>query len=344
MTKRVRRLRGVDTPALSAAVAPMPPLLRMLRGIATLARLAAAEPVTPLVRPLRGVAALALLAAVASAAPVGALRGRFAPPFLASLAPAAFVQEKAVESTVGLPARVEQVVLPAPELQAAPVDPKSPVLLRVTGTWPHGTDFRYDLEFQGFEPGEYDLARWLVRKDGGELQALPAIPVVVRAVLPAERMKPNPRTEGTGVALGGYRVLAIVVGVAWVAGVVVLLLWIRPRRTASTAVLARPRTLAERLRPLVERARANKLSRTERAELELVLYRYWKRRLGLEDTDPARALAELRSHAEAGPLLRALEDWLHRPDPEREVDVGRLLAPYQAVDDRAFDPARRGED
>ncbi|MBI5362803.1 MAG: hypothetical protein HZA53_06465 [Planctomycetes bacterium] len=258
------------------------------------------------------------------------------------LAPLAFAAQKAVESTVGMPARVEQVVLPAPELEAAPVDPNSPVLLRVTGTWAHGTDFRYDLEYQGFEPGQYDLARWLVRKDGGERQALPAIPVAVRALLPAETMTPHPRAPGDDLNVGGYRVLMIIVGVAWLLGLVLLLRWIRPPRPVATAAVARPRTLAERLRPLVRRALANELSRTERAQLELALVRVWKKKLGMEERDPAQALAALREHAEAGALLRALEDWLHRPEPPAHVDLEALLAPYQDLPAEAFEHQEAG--
>ncbi len=43
-------------------------------------------------------------------------------------------------------------------------------------------------------------------------------------------------------------------------------------------------------------------------------------------------MAMLREHEEAGPLLRRLEDWLHRPAGSAEpVDVAALLAPYQAI-------------
>jgi len=40
-------------------------------------------------------------------------------------------------------------------------------------------------------------------------------------------------------------------------------------------------------------------------------------------------LVDLREHPDAGPLLRGLEDWLHRPEPRESVDVGALLAPYR---------------
>jgi hypothetical protein len=37
----------------------------------------------------------------------------------------------------------------------------------------------------------------------------------------------------------------------------------------------------------------------------------------------------LRQHAEAGPLLQSLEDWLHRPEPAADVDIAALLVPYR---------------
>jgi hypothetical protein len=264
--------------------------------------------------------------------------------FLAGLAAVAALAagpaEDRREATVGMSARIEQIVLPGPELQAKPVDPADPVLVRVLASWPHGTDFRYDLEYQGFEPGEHDLSAWLVRKDGSAAEGLPPIRVTIRSVLPEGRVTPHARGEGGGLSLGGYRTLGIVAGIAWIAGLVVLVRWIRPRRRTAAPAATRPRTLAERLRPLVERAMRNELSRAERAELELALLQHWKRRLGLGGMDPARALAELRAHPEAGALLAALEDWLHRPEPPRDVDLHALLAPYRHV--AAEEPVRAG--
>ena len=56
---------------------------------------------------------------------------------------------------------------------------------------------------------------------------------------------------------------------------------------------------------------------------------YWRRRLGLAEEKIGRAIIELRGHDEAGPLLRQLELWLHRPGPADDVDVARLLEPYR---------------
>jgi hypothetical protein len=41
----------------------------------------------------------------------------------------------------------------------------------------------------------------------------------------------------------------------------------------------------------------------------------------------------LREHAEAGPLVRQLEAWLHRPEPASDSEIQKLLAPYQHVRD-----------
>ena len=39
----------------------------------------------------------------------------------------------------------------------------------------------------------------------------------------------------------------------------------------------------------------------------------------------------MRNHGDAGRLLRALEDWLHRKPGTVEVDVDDLLEPYAGV-------------
>ena len=67
-------------------------------------------------------------------------------------------------STVGLPVEVEQLVLPGTELEPAPWDDKSPIVIRVEAVYPHGTSLRYDLMYQGLEPGEHDLRKYLAAK------------------------------------------------------------------------------------------------------------------------------------------------------------------------------------
>ena len=53
-----------------------------------------------------------------------------------------------------------------------------------------------------------------------------------------------------------------------------------------------------------------------------------------------QAIAVLKGHEEAGPLIRKLEDWLHRPPGDRlaePVDVAELLRPYRDLPSEALE-------
>ena len=234
--------------------------------------------------------------------------------------------------TVGRTGELRDLVLPGGELEVLPGDSLTPLVVRITAVRPHGDRFRYDVEYWAREPGTYDLRDYLRRADGTALDegpdAVPEIPLEVRSLLPAGRVLPNEPPPSTGRGFGGYTRLLVAAGVAWVAGLVWILLAGR-RRAAVAAEVARPRTLAEVLRPLVERARAGTLSTSERSRLELGLVALWRRRLGLEGERPDAVVARLRAHPEAGPLLERLEAWLHRPEAGDAVDVEALLAPYR---------------
>ena len=245
--------------------------------------------------------------------------------------------QNARESTVGIPARITDIVLPGSELEVLPQTAKTAVVLRITRVAPHGSEFRYDLEWAGLDPGEHDLRAFLRRKDGTDMSGLPAVPVTVRSVLPPGQIVPHHPPAGDVPGFGGYRAWWIVGGILWTIGLVWILLGFRKQRQRDAAVEAPPRTLAERLRPLVERALDGRLSRTERAQLELGLVSYWRRKLGLDDRQPAEAHVILREHAQAGPLLNQLDAWLHKPGPHADVDVGALLAPYKNLPPDAID-------
>jgi plasmid stabilization system protein ParE len=243
------------------------------------------------------------------------------------------------ETSIGISGRILQLVLPAPELEAVPLAPQSAIVLRVLGTWPHGTDFRYDLEYYGLEAGRYDLAKYLAHKDGTPVANLPEIPVTIVSLLADGQVQPNTLEPTALPHLGGYQKTLIGLGVVWVLGLAAIL-FLGRRRAQAVRERARPRTLAEELRPLVEDALAGRLSRSDRARLELRLVEYWRRKLALTDREPQVLLVELRAHPQAGALLRSLEDWLHRPDPPAAVDLAQLLAPYEKVDMAELEAAR----
>jgi hypothetical protein len=236
-------------------------------------------------------------------------------------------------TTVGMSGRIDQLVLPGTELEVAPTtDVKAPVLLRIVRVFKHGNAYRYDLEYQGLEPGSFDLKKYLRRKDGSSAADLPAIPIKVTGSLPPGQVKPHELEIRPTPYLGGYWFIQIGVIVLWVTGLaVIIFLGFFCRQKPRLALEDKPLSLADKLRPLVEGAMAGKLSPPELACLERTLLAYWRKRLHLEQTEPAEAIALLRSHAEAGPLLEQLEVWLHKAEPDREVNPALLLAPYHEL-------------
>jgi hypothetical protein len=242
--------------------------------------------------------------------------------------------EQRSRSTVGMPARIEQVVLPGPELEARPIeDRRAPLVLRIVATYPHGTAFRYDVIYYGLEPGRYDLRDYLRRKDGSPTKDVPPLPVMVEPVLPAGQIEPHRPPLERSPSLGGYRALMIAGGVAWAVVLLALALSGRRKRSMAGSDATRLPSMADRLRPLVDAAMAGTLGEGQKAELERLLIGYWRKRLGLERAEPSRVMAVLRDHEDAGPLLRRLEDWLHRPPGEAAgpADVAALLEPYRSI-------------
>ncbi|WP_435015410.1 hypothetical protein TA3x_002948 [Tundrisphaera sp. TA3] len=260
---------------------------------------------------------------------------RFAFGLLVSLAWACPAPGSAAPS-VGMPARIDQIVLPGTELEARPIeDRRAKVVVRVVDVYPHGTAFRYNLLYYGLEPGDYDLRDALRRKDGGSTADLPPIPVKVVAILPPGQIEPHPLTPTPTAFPGLYRPLMFLAAAAWVAGLLAILLVGRKRRRVEDdrpgAVAP---SLADRLRPLVESAMAGTLAEGQHAELERMLIDHWRRRLGLEALPPAAAIAAIRSDPTAGALLNRLEAWLHMPPGSAgPVDVAALLAPYRNIPD-----------
>jgi len=242
--------------------------------------------------------------------------------------------------TVGMEGRLE-VLLPGTLLEARPVEHKARLVLRVAETRPRGNELWYDLRYIGFEPGSYDLRTNLVRLDGSTVTNLPALVVNVAPLLPEKHdgILVEQASSPLG-RLGGYRNLMIAAGVVW-ALLLIPILWRHRKKQAPAALPPSEPTLADRLRPLVEQAAAGRLSGDGQAQLERMLLHYWRDKLNLQSLGMAEALQQLRAHAEAGELLRALEGWLHRPPGTTQVDVGRILEPYRTLPKPAMATAER---
>ena len=241
---------------------------------------------------------------------------------------------------VGIPATIENLILPGTELEIKPLDDRrAKVVARITNAQKHGTAHRYDLTYYALEAGTFDLRDLLQRKDGSQLGELPPIIVNVESSMPAGQILPSDPTPQRVPFLGGYSWALWIAGAIWLAVFLAILLVGRQKPLMAEIVTDGGPTLADRLRPLIERGLAGQLSLEERAELERSLIAFWTRRLKLESLRPADRFARLRSDADAGPLLRQLESWLHEPGPRSDPNMAELLRPYRNLPADALDDA-----
>lgn len=233
---------------------------------------------------------------------------------------------------IGMNATIEEIILPGSELQVKPIQDDQPIVLRITKAFRHGSSFRYHLVYYGLEPGSYDLSEYLQRKDGSAVGELPAIDVKIHGVLPPGQVKPNALSASKSPMIGGYRLLLGLGAVVWLIGLFLLLRAnAKPASDRQGRFDQQPATLADRLRPLVESAANGSLDDTQRADLERLLFVYWRKKLGVQDLPPAAAMAALKADPEAGKLMRQLEIWLHHPAPDPSIDLAALLEPYRSI-------------
>jgi hypothetical protein len=254
-------------------------------------------------------------------------------------------EDLATTTTVGVPATIEDQVLPGPELEVKPLEDRdAPFVLRIVATYPHGESHRYTFEYYALEPGSYNLADYLQPKDAQPGVELPPLQVNVQASLPPGQIEPHALKPSSLPSVGGYRIWLTVGVLAWVVGAYVLLFVGRkPDPEVEAVANARPQSLADRLRPTIEAAIAGKVSHAELAELERGLFGYWRTRLGLNALPTNEALREVMKHSEGGQLLRQLEIWLHDPSRTEQVDVGSLLEPYRNLPSDALQPMHQAE-
>ncbi len=250
------------------------------------------------------------------------------------------VDEAKAKSPVGVSTKLEQIVLPGSELQVKPMDDrKIPIILRIVATWQHGDSMRYDFEFIGLEPGDFDLKDYLFRADGSDADDLPAIPIHVTSILPEGQVQPNP-LDTNWPAIKRYKPLAMLAAIAWLGGLIALILW-RRNSVKAVAAQAKPRTFAEMLEPRLKAAMEGELNTSQLAELERFVVEFWRRRLRMSEVPVNQVILKLRNHDEAGPLLKQLEKWIHAPAGGQRSELGgqrsegselaRLLEPYRTI-------------
>lgn len=241
-----------------------------------------------------------------------------------------------------------QVTLDRADYQPKPVDDRTPLILRIDKADP-ASDGKttYDFHYIGFEPGSYPLKDYLIHPDGSTAEEIGGVMVDVRSILPQDHNGAlNPHVPRPFPRIGGYRMLLGGFALVWVLGLAGFI-WLGRRKipVAVAAVMVPEPSYAERLRPLVEAAAAGALDANGQAELERLMIGYWRDKLALPDQRMAAMLAALKADPRAGALLRAIENWLHRPGGASADEITALLEPYRHADAGPSNPTQtRGRD
>jgi hypothetical protein len=232
---------------------------------------------------------------------------------------------------VGYPGKLEEVSLPGSLLQSKNIETRDQALIvRVTDSFEIADGFRYNFQYHGLEPGDYNLTEYLERADGSDVGELPEVKVTIVPILPPGQIEPNKLVYESSFFRDYYLPILVAVGALWLAGLWLILFWGRGKYRRPNADRHQV-TVAQRIRPLIEKAVEGELESAERGELERTLVAFWQKKLRLENAPPAEMMARLRKHPKAGELFRELENWLHRPEPVGETDIAQLMKPYQTM-------------
>ncbi|MCA9298841.1 MAG: hypothetical protein KDA28_07230, partial [Phycisphaerales bacterium] len=256
---------------------------------------------------------------------------------------------RVVSALGAMPLEVDRGLESSVELRFGPTlreregpDRTSPVRVRVSPTGEPGVQ---RVSFIGIVAGAFDLRDFLAREDGAALTDLPPMPIEVVSRLPEAHGLDLFEGEGRWGGDAGwswrrhYRLFMLTGVVLWLAfPLVVFARWFvnRPRPDREQEAVAPPPTTTERLVAAIRDASGRSLSVRERAALELLLIRALSEHHGLvmvPSIDHASTLEILRRDTRTGPVVRAVERWLHASGDEadRAARASRALVLLEAV-------------
>ena len=222
----------------------------------------------------------------------------------------------------------ETLVLDQKTYTAAELTPNTPLLVRITGVESiAGGSFSYHLSYTGLETGVFNLTDFLVKPNGERLREPVATVTIGSAIPPNARyaaVYTDPPFQSRAVP---YRLILLLGTLLW-AGCGVFLFWPPKKQVTTNPNVAEPpqhtqddeadsegpQTLADLLRPLVEKAANKSISLAEKGRLEQILFEHWGKELELDHLDSLEQLRRIMEHPEAGSLLRTIERWLYQPD------------------------------
>ncbi|MDQ8189937.1 hypothetical protein [Roseibacillus persicicus] len=252
--------------------------------------------------------------------------------FLAFLFATTYLLGETPTQRVGLPLLLEDLYLKGPLLEPVPrTTRESPLMLRMVEVKPAQDGFRYTIEVQGLDAGDYNLGEFLREAQSESGHSSHQVPITITTALPPGLPRPAELQPKPLPRVGGYRALLWVLGLVWVSGLVWVLFAGR-KNANSTATITPEPTLAERLEPLLKKASQEELNTDEQARLERLVLGHWREKVPeVAKLSPSESLAHLRKHPEASPLLLQLERWLHSRDSVvSDEEIQELLTPYRS--------------
>ena len=223
-----------------------------------------------------------------------------------------------------VPLGVEEAVViryPGPRLVARPYRRGASINLRITGETEVDEVRVYDVRYVVNLPGEFALTDYLTSADGRPLDDLPTFTVRGLTSLTKDLETRLQEIEDVGIHIWHwyYETLAGL-GVFWVLWLMALIFLGRSRRpTACKAACPEP-SVAEQIARCLEAISAGDHSVELRSQLEVLLLRCWRERLGLQTVRMAEACRRMQQSDALGDTYQRLITWLHQPSAPLTVD------------------------
>ncbi len=236
------------------------------------------------------------------------------------------------EETLNVPLGVEQaaiVTYSGPAVAVKPYKWGVAVNVRIAKVTEQAGVRIYDVRYIANRAGMFDLKDYLTSEDGTPLTGLPSFKFNGDPKLSKHLDARIQETEEVGVDVGGhYTATLIGLGAFWIAWLLLLIFYGRPRRLKAVAAVPEP-TLAELLRALLSQLEAGTLDAGAKARLEMLLLRRWREELALTGAPMITSLDVISRNEKTSEALRQLQLWLHQPGSKvRREDIAAVIAPY----------------
>ena len=188
----------------------------------------------------------------------------------------------------------------------------------------------YDLRYIVNRAGTFDLKEYLVADDGSRLDGLPAFKFTGDPKLSKNLDTRIQETEAIRVDVGGryYEIMAAL-AVLWIAWLLLLIFYKRPRPPAEPEAAPPGPTLAEMLRAFLAQLEGGTLDAAAKAKMEMTLLQCWRNELALRDVPMSTVLGAIACSEKTGEPLRKLQHWLHHPaSPVQSAEIAALLSSH----------------